>query len=157
MHTIKFDIVIFGKFALDKTPTGKTSFEMRAFIISSVKCRTENERWKYNLSPPEILSAINAHVQQTLAVHLLEIRVDLTADPYSKLAVQISRNLCLFIAVRTSVRTAFNAAVHTSKSVPICSAVHQSVLLDNCAAFNSAVHLEICADPAVLPPRNSCQ
>jgi len=44
MHTIKFDTVIFGKFALDKTPTGKTSFEMRAFIISSVKCRTENER-----------------------------------------------------------------------------------------------------------------
>ena len=90
-------------------------------------------------------------MQQTLAVHLLEICADLTADPYSKPAVQSPRNLCLFIAVRTSVRTAFNAAVHTSKSVPICSAVHQSVL-DNCAAFNSAVHLGNRADLAVLPP-----
>ena len=58
-------------------------------------------------------------MQQTLAVHLLEICADLTADPYSKPAVQSPRNLCLFIAVRTSVRTAFNAAVHASKSVSI--------------------------------------
>ena len=76
-----------------------------------------------------------------------------TADqPYNLLEIR-----ALIIAVRTSVRTAFNAAVHTSKSVPICSAVHLSVLLDNCAAFNSAVHLGNRADLAVLPPRNPSQ
>ena len=85
MHTIKFDTVIFGKFALDKTPTGKTSFEMRAFIISSVKCRTENKctcTANPNRTSPRISCQIRQQAVQQISRTISSKFVPIYCSPY---------------------------------------------------------------------------